>query len=67
MSQMSVKDAVKIALGELNSLSAHDLREELAKHAAGPLSVALNETSQFLAEFNQSTTTSNTATDSTDL
>ena len=49
---VTVKEALKQVLSDMNALSPEQLRVELDKHSNGPLSVAMRETQEFLHNFN---------------
>jgi hypothetical protein len=51
MSTLSVREALAIALDEMETLSAAELRADLEKHKDGPLAVAMRTAREFLSHW----------------
>lgn len=51
MSTLSVRDALAIALSDMESLSPADLRADLEAHKDGPLAAAMRAAREFLSQW----------------
>jgi hypothetical protein len=54
MSTLSVRDALAIALSDMEALSAVELRADLEKHRHGSFAVAMRAAREFLSQWNLS-------------